>query len=210
MKQVLVKGGKVQTEEVPPPTVFRAGLMNMFGSGRALVVRTAVPHTTLQKAFEREFKAAGAGFERPFIYSLEESLYWTTAGHRTFLNYLLAFAGVGLALSALGLYGVLAFSVARRTREIGIRMALGAARHEVLRLIVAQGMRLAGTGGVLGTVGALAGSRLLRSFLFGVGPNDPVTLITVALLLCAAALLACWLPARRAARVDPMVALRAE
>jgi predicted permease len=196
--------------EAPPPTVFRAGPMNLFGAARALVIRTSFPHATLQQAFERELKAAGAGFERPFLYSLEESLYWATAGHRTFLNYLLAFAGAGLVLSVLGLYGMLAFNVARRTREIGLRMALGAARREVVRLVVGQGMRLAAVGVVLGVAGTLAASRLLRSFLFGVGAHDPVTLVVVALLLGAAALLACWLPARRAAKVDPMVALRAE
>jgi len=124
--------------------------------------------------------------------------------------YLTTFAGAGLLLSAIGIYGVLAYSVARRTKEIGIRMALGAARPEVMRLIVTQGMRLAGMGVAVGLVGAMAGARVLHSFLFGVGPNDPLTYICVALLLSAVVLFACWLPARRATRVNPMEALRYE
>jgi ABC-type antimicrobial peptide transport system permease subunit len=115
-----------------------------------------------------------------------------------------------LFLAALGLYGVLAFSVARRTREIGIRLAVGARPSDVFRLILGQGLAVAALGGMVGMAGAILGTRLLRSFLFGVTPQDPVTLIGVVLLLSVVAVLACWWPARRATKVDPMVALRCE
>jgi len=115
-----------------------------------------------------------------------------------------------LLLAALGIYGVIAYSVSQRTREIGIRMALGAQRIAVVRLFVRHGMKLAGLGAGLGAAGTLAGAQVLSSLLIGVTARDPITYGFVALLLGAVALLACWLPARRAAKVDPMVALRYE
>ncbi|MCW5556583.1 MAG: ABC transporter permease [Verrucomicrobiae bacterium] len=117
---------------------------------------------------------------------------------------------VALILAVSGLFGVIAYSVSQRTREVGIRMALGAQRGEVLRLVMRQGLKLAGIGTVVGIIGALAATRLLRGLLFGVGAMDPLTFIAVPLLLLAVALLACWVPARRAARVDPVEALRTE
>jgi len=115
---------------------------------------------------------------------------------------------VALILAASGLFGVIAYSVSQRTREVGIRVALGAQRRDVLQLVMLQGLRLAGIGTAVGIVGALAATQLLRGLLFGITATDPLTFIVVPLLLLAVALLACWLPARRAARVDPMEALR--
>jgi putative ABC transport system permease protein len=126
------------------------------------------------------------------------------------MRYLSISAGVGLFLAVLGLYGVLAYSVARRTHEIGIRMALGAQTADVLRLVMGQGLRLVAAGTVLGLAAALATGRILRAYLFGVSSTDPGTLMAVALLLAAVSLLACWLPARKAAKVEPMAALRYE
>ena len=117
---------------------------------------------------------------------------------------------VALLLAVSGLFGVIAYSVSQRTREIGIRMALGAGRQDILRLILRQGLRLVGIGTLLGLGGALAGTRLLRGLLFGVSPTDPVTFLTIPLLLLGVAGLACWLPARRAAKVEPMTAMRNE
>jgi len=115
-----------------------------------------------------------------------------------------------LLLASIGIYGVLAYTVNHRTREIGVRMALGASYRNVLRLILGQGLRLVGIGGAIGLAGGAALSRLLSSMLFGLSPFDPVAYVSVSLILATVALGAIYLPARRAARVDPMVALRYE
>ena len=137
-------------------------------------------------------------------------LYDSTVAQRTYMIYLVVFAGVGLFLAALGIYGVLAYSVARRTREIGIRLALGADRRDVLGMVIREGARLVIVGVAVGLLAASCLTRLLRNQLFGVSPTDPVVLAEVVLVLLAVALLACFLPARRATRVDPMEALRYE
>jgi ABC-type antimicrobial peptide transport system permease subunit len=120
------------------------------------------------------------------------------------------FGGLSLLLACIGLYGLLSYEVARRTREIGVRMALGARPGDVLRVIVRQGIALSVGGAALGILGALGVTRYLGSLLYGVRPDDPVTFGAVALLLAVVALAACYIPARRAMRVDPMVALRYE
>ena len=118
------------------------------------------------------------------------------------------FALVGLALAAVGLYGVISYTVTQRTREIGVRIALGAQRGDVLRLVVGEGVKLTLIGALLGFGGALALTRLMKTLLFGVSSTDPLTYVVIAALLLGVALLACWIPARQATRVDPMAALR--
>jgi ABC-type antimicrobial peptide transport system permease subunit len=118
------------------------------------------------------------------------------------------FACVALMLASVGIYAVISYAVAQRTREIGIRMALGAARTDVLRLVVRDGMSPALTGVALGALGALGVTRLMRSLLYGVSATDPIVFAMVAGMLVVVALGACWVPARRAARVEPNVALR--
>ena len=122
---------------------------------------------------------------------------------------LAAFGGLALLLASIGVYGVLAFSISRRTREIGIRMALGAERRDVFALVIREGMWLVGIGIAIGLAGALD-ARMLAAFLYGVSARDVATFATVPLVLAAVALAACYLPARRAMRVDPMAALRCD
>ena len=123
---------------------------------------------------------------------------------------LAVFAAVAMLVAAVGLYGVVAHSVTERTREIGVRMALGAEGRQVLRLFVRQGLLTAAAGTAIGLVGAAGLTRVLESLLFGVKPTDPLTLGAVAALLLAVALVACYVPARRASRIDPLIALRAD
>jgi putative ABC transport system permease protein len=144
------------------------------------------------------------------VRSMSEVLSVSLAEQRFNTLLLGIFAAVALLLASVGLYGVLAFSVAQRTREIGIRMALGAQARDVLRLVLRQGLILSSLGVAAGISVSLAGTRVLRGLLHGVAPTDPATFAVVALLLVAVALAACFLPARRAMKVDPMVALRHE
>jgi putative ABC transport system permease protein len=141
---------------------------------------------------------------------MEDILSESVAGR--WLNTLLlgVFGGEALILAVVGLYGVMSYSVAQRTQEIGIRTALGASSRDVLKLIVSQGMSLTAAGIAIGIGGAIGLTRLMKSLLFEVKPTDPTTIAVIALLLGAVALLACWIPARRATKVDPMIALRYE
>jgi putative ABC transport system permease protein len=121
-----------------------------------------------------------------------------------------SFAGLALLLASVGMYGVISYFVGQRTREIGVRVALGAQRRDVFEMVLGQGARLAAIGIALGLLAALAATRMMVSFLYGVQPIDPLTFVTLSFLLLSIALLACYVPARRAMRVDPMVALRHE
>src|SRR6266545_761614 len=142
------------------------------------------------------------------IETMERLMAKSVAPRRFNLLLLGVFALVGLALAGVGLYGVISYTVTQRTREIGVRMAMGAQRGDVLRLFIGEGMKLAFIGALLGLGGALALTRLLKTLLFGVSATDPLTFIAIAALLIIVALLACWIPARRATKVNPMIALR--
>ncbi len=175
-----------------------------------LVIRTAADPRTVMVAVQRELRAVDptAAIENPRTLSQirDESL-----ASRTFaMQLLVGFAVVGSMLTLVGIYGVLALSVASRRRELGIRLAVGAQQKDIRRLIFGEGFRLIASGVFAGVVLAIVVSRVLRSFLFEVQPNDPMTLIVVGALFAGVALLACWMPVRRAAEVDPMEALRYE
>ena len=144
------------------------------------------------------------------IQTMERLMAKSVAPRRFNLLLLGLFALVGLALAGVGLFGVMSYTVTQRTREIGVRMAMGAQRGDVLRLVIREGMKLAFIGALLGLGGALALTRLLKTLLFGVSATDPLTYIVIAALLIIVALLACWIPARRAASMDPLVSLRVE
>jgi len=174
------------------------------------VVRTAGEPHSLARAVQRELLAVTSQ-EAPNNFRTMEDLLSASIAQQRFNMLLLAmFAGLAVVLGAVGLYGVLAYLVAQRTNEIGIRMALGASRREVLRLVVRNGMQMTFAGLGVGIVAALGVTRFLGGLLFGVKPTDAFTFGSVAILLCSVALLACYIPARRATRVDPMVALRYE
>jgi ABC-type antimicrobial peptide transport system permease subunit len=141
---------------------------------------------------------------------LDDTMAKSTAERRFMMIVLGVFAGVTLLLAVIGVHGLLSYTVAQRTRELGIRMALGAGGGALLRMVIRQGMVPVVAGVTLGLAGALAGGRVLRSLLFGVGAADPVTFVAVTGFLVGTALAAIYIPARRAARSDPMAALRSE
>jgi putative ABC transport system permease protein len=144
------------------------------------------------------------------VRTMEEIVGQSVAPRRFSMMLLSVFALFALALASIGIYGVMSYAVAQRTREIGLRMTLGAQRWNVLRLVIGDGMKLTFAGVLLGVVAALALTRTIKTLLFGVSATDPVTFISIAFLILLVALLACWVPARRATKVDPMIALRYE
>ena len=141
---------------------------------------------------------------------MEQALALSVSQPRFDTMLLALFAGIALALAAVGIYGLIAYSVAQRTHEIGVRMALGAAQADVVRMVVRQGARLAAIGIVLGLGGAFALTRLLKTMMFGIGVTDPLTFLAAPLGLMLVVLLATFLPALRATRISPVVALRYE
>jgi putative ABC transport system permease protein len=178
--------------------------------GLALVVRTEGAPLLLAATVEQTIHSIDKDLPVFNARSMDQLLDNAIARQRLTMVLLTGFAVVALLLAAVGIYGVVSYSVSLRTHEIGIRMALGAQAGDVLKLIAGQGMMLALIGVVIGLGASLALTRLMESLLFGVSATDPATFVVIALLLAGVALLACYIPARRAAKVDPMVALRYE
>jgi putative ABC transport system permease protein len=185
--------------------IFQQPLGNM-----AVVVKTTSEPAALLATMRRQVSQLDPALPIFGISTMKEMRDHNVAPDRLNLGLLGGFALLALVLAIIGLYGLLSFTVTQRQREIGVRMALGAQRFDVLNLVVGQGMRLVITGVVIGLLGSFALTRVLASVLFKVEPADPLTYVTVTFSLCAAALLACYIPARRATKVHPMVALRSE
>lgn len=183
--------------------------MPWFSHFLAVRTRTPDPRSAV-KEIEQAIRAINPQYlpQKPDV--VGEQLSAAVAEPRLYTVLLGVFAGVALLLAVLGVYGVIAYAVSQRTQEFGIRLALGAQASDLLRLVIGQGFKLILAGMLIGIAGALVATRLLKSLLFGVKASDPLTLAAMALLLMLAALLACWLPARRATRVDPLTALRNE
>jgi len=198
--------------DLPPrPAFYRpCHELRLEGFAPFFVIRTEADPRALLPAIRKELSAAESAMRSPQVIVSRQALYDSTQAQRTYMLFLVVFAAVGLMLAAIGIYGVLAYSVARRTREIGIRMAMGAERRHVLGMIMAEGGRLVAMGLAAGLLAAFWLTRLLRHQLFGVSPTEPLVFVAVVLLLLTIALLACFLPARRATRIDPMQALRYE
>jgi putative ABC transport system permease protein len=175
-----------------------------------LVVRTQAEPAGFGAALHRAVAAIDANLPVYEVRTMKERLFESVAQPRFRTILLGAFAALALVMAVVGLYAAMAFSVAQRTRELGVRMALGAQRPDIVGLVLGQGMKLAGIGSVIGLAGALALTRVLTTLLYQVKPLDPVTFLVVPALLMTVAMLACWLPARHAARVDPIEALRCE
>jgi len=176
----------------------------------AILVRTTVDPLSLAGAVRQAVLSIDPNQPISNISTLEKLVNESIAQRR--LNMLLMglFGGLAMLLSAVGIYGLLSHAVTQRTQEMGIRMALGAQVSDVLKLVLRQGMMLALAGEVIGLIAAFALTRLIRGLLFGVTPNDATTFVVVAGVLAIVALLACYLPARRATKVDPLIALRYE
>jgi putative ABC transport system permease protein len=193
----------------PGPEVYVSLAQSPLGSMN-FVVRTNVDPLSIVGAVRSEMK--GIDSDLPFYGVQTFNEYFSQAFTQPrFLTWLLGlFAALALALAAVGLYGLVSYSATRRTHEIGVRMALGAQRRDVMRLILVQGARLALLGIAIGLLAAFGLTRLMASLLYGISASDPLTFAAVAIVLLAVALLACYIPARRAMRVDPMIALRYE
>ncbi|MBI4325009.1 MAG: ABC transporter permease [Chloroflexi bacterium] len=176
----------------------------------AVVVRTTGDPLRLASLIRSQIALVDKNQPVQRIYTIEQELDQEFARPRFYRQLLGVFAALAFALAVVGIYGVMAYTVARNRREFGVRMALGAQKRNVLSLVIGQGMKLALAGVGLGVLAALALTRLMRGLLYGVEPFDPLTFVGVSVLFFAIAIFACWLPARRAAEVDPMAALRYE
>jgi len=184
--------------------------MQLSGGGTGVIARYDPQSTTIGDSLREAVKGIGGDYVMSKSQTMDEIISDSLASQRFSMAVLGIFAVLALALASAGIYGVISYLVQQRTQEIGVRVALGAKRSDVLRLIVGEGMKMAVVGVVIGLAAAFGLTRLMASLLYGVSATDPLTFTIVALLLTTVALAACYIPARRAMRVDPMVALRYE
>jgi putative ABC transport system permease protein len=203
-----VKGFGVEGD--PMPNVYFSRLQIGWFNGVNVLIRSAVPPSSMAGAVRKEIRSWNKNVMIWTLAPVEDLLSESVAVPRFYMLLVLAFAALALTLAAVGVYGLLNYSVAHRTHEIGVRMALGAERGDVLEMILREGFTLILTGVVLGLAGAWASTRVLERLLFQVGARDALTFGSACLVLIVVGLLACYIPARRATNVDPMVALRYE
>ncbi|HKS42522.1 MAG TPA: ADOP family duplicated permease, partial [Blastocatellia bacterium] len=212
-RQVVGIVGDVRTDSFPPDpqaTVYVPLEQDTAPLALAYVLRTTASPLAFTEAAKKEVWSVDRAMPVYLVRSMEDivsGMDWRT---RFVMSLLAIFSVISLLLAVTGIYAALSYSVSQRTREIGIRMALGANRNDVQKLVIKQGMKLALAGVIIGAAASLAMTRLMASLLFGVSSNDPVIFLSVTLLLMLVALAACWIPARRATKVDPMIALRYE
>jgi predicted permease len=195
--------------EDPQPLIYLP-IMQEFSPFASLEVRTVGDPQSVVSSVRAQVQSLDPNLAITNVQTIGEVVDQGLWAPRMGAALLGLFGGLALILAAVGVYGVLSYSVAQQTHEIGIRMALGAQPLGVLKLVVGQGLKLAAAGLVVGLIGALVATRVLSSLLFNVSTHDPVTFIGVSLVLVATAALACYIPARRATRVDPIIALRYE
>jgi predicted permease len=207
----VVRGSKYsRVDEKIPKVVFLAYAQDANPSSLMLYARAAGDPKALFATLRREANALDGALPVTALRTMDDQVDESLSTQRMMAGLSVCFSIVATLLAAIGLYGVMAYTVSRRTREIGIRVALGASSSGIVRLVLRQGLGLTLGGIVLGVLGALALARVTRSLLFGVSPTDPTTYVLVAGVILGIALLACLIPAQRAMRVDPLVAIRDE
>jgi putative ABC transport system permease protein len=206
---VLANARDVEIQDEASPEFYLALFQWGVGSHH-LIVRTQANPDALAGTISRQIWASYPDQPVRHVMTLTETITESVGDQRMHTVLLGVFAGVGLTLALLGVYGVVSYSVARRTQEIGVRMALGATRANVLRMVLRQGLTLVACGAVIGAAGALGAVRVIASELYGVKSGDPWTFFGGAALILIVGCLACWVPARRATQIDPIVALRYE
>jgi putative ABC transport system permease protein len=182
----------------------------MAAPSMSLVVRTASDPLSLAGAVKSQIQMIDKDLPIDEAKTMQQLLAESISGRRFNMLLLTVFAVVALVLAIVGIYGVMSYTVTQRTHEIGIRVAIGAQSRDVFRMVIGQGMMLAMIGVAFGLIGAFGLTRLMTTMLFGVEPTDPATFVSIALLLTAVALVACYIPGRRATKVNPLVALRYE
>ncbi len=185
-------------------------LLPILSPRMTLVIRTKTDPLSLIAAVRHQVQTLDPNQPVFNVSTMEQTLDQSLGTQRLSMSLLMVLASLALILAAVGIYGVMSYTVTQRTHEIGIRMAIGAQRRDVFRMVIGRGMVLVLFGVALGLIGAFSLTRLMRTMLFGVAPTDPVTFVTIAILLTGVALVACYVPGRRATKVDPLVALRYE
>jgi putative ABC transport system permease protein len=206
----VIRDARQFSAEKEPPISVYFPFEQSLARNMHLVIRTSSDPAAMTPTIVKEIQAVDAEMPAFDVATMEQRLSDFLARRRFSMILLGVFAVIALLLASLGIYGVMSYTVSQRTHEIGVRIALGAQRRDVLKLIVGQGLTLTLVGATIGLLAAFGLTRFLSSLLFGVAATDPLTFAGVALLLMAVALAACWIPARRAVRIDPLISLRCE